>query len=203
MNTISVLNTFFSESTPLKKREFHSGEHIFHPGDSVHHIFGVEKGQAKLVRFTAEGRAIILHRAKTGESFAEAALFSKMYHCHAIAEIPSRIIFYPKKSILNAFRNQPERAEAFIALLASQVRTLRARLELRNILSARERIFQYLLLVARPEDFEVVIEGSFKDLASELGLAYETLYRELSRLEKDGILKRRKKTIKILKFSDI
>ena len=138
-----------------------------------------------------------MYVARPGESFAEAALLSDVYHCNAVAVARSRIVLFPRDSVLWSLQSNSGVAERFILLLASQVRTLRSRLELRNILSARDRIMHYLLLTS-PEGRFVTLQTSLKDLAAELGLAHETLYRELARLEKDGLVKRQGNRIRIL-----
>ena len=195
---IRVLDNLISDSTAIQTRSFEAEEYVFYQGDPAYHIFVVEKGQVKLTRYTIEGRSVIMQVANSDESFAEAALFSEVYHCNAITTVPSQVIFYPKQQILDTLRQYPEKAEEFIALLTFQVRALRTRLELRNILSARERILHYFLLRTTPDNPEVVIQDPLKDIAAELGLAHETFYRELAKLEKDGIIQRNDKTIKIL-----
>lgn len=195
---MDILNTLLCDSITIEKRCLKVGEFVFHKGDPTTHIFTVEKGLIKLTRFTMEGRAVILHKANAHESFAEAALFSDVYHCNAIATIPSQINCFPKKQTLEMFRKDPEKAEQFMSLLANQVRTLRTSLELRNIISAKQRIFEYFLLLVSTDNFEVVVRQSFKELAAELGLAHETFYRALAKLEKENIIKRDGKKIKIL-----
>jgi CRP-like cAMP-binding protein len=49
---------------------------------------------------------------------------------------------------MDALRTDPALAEAFMARLARQLQELRARMELRNIRSARVRVLQYLRLCA-------------------------------------------------------
>jgi DNA-binding Lrp family transcriptional regulator len=78
---------------------------------------------------------------------------------------------------------------------------LRTRLELSNILSARERILQFILVNLEPEKREIVLKGTLKDFSAELGLAHETLYRELKTLEKEGIIERNGNRIKIRALS--
>jgi CRP-like cAMP-binding protein len=197
---IDTLDKLLGDSVTIEKKSLGAGDFVFHKGDPANHIFTVEEGQVKLARYTLEGRTVVLHKANAGESFAEAALFSDTYHCNAVATMPSQISGYPKKEILEIFRENPGKAEQFMALLADQVRTLRTSLELRNILSAKQRIFEYFLLTASPDNGEVIIYQSFKELAAELGLAHETFYRVLAGLEKEKIIRRDGKKIKIIKF---
>jgi CRP-like cAMP-binding protein len=88
----------------------------------------------------------IWSRARRGEFFTEDALFAEIYHCD-VADAPS-LASVPKAKVMEALRADPELAGALMAQLANQLRDLRARMELPNICSARERVLQYLRLRA-------------------------------------------------------
>ena len=49
-----------------------------------------------MVRHAPDGRRVMLLSAVSGESFAEAALFSDTYHCDAVAEVASGVTVVPK-----------------------------------------------------------------------------------------------------------
>lgn len=192
---IYTLDKLFCDSERIKTRKLLPNEYVFFQGDIAQNIFAITTGQIRLERPTIEGRSVTMHVANAGESFAQPALFSDAYHCNAIANTSSIIQIYPKDKILNALRSHPDKAEIYIKHLSSQVRSLRTKLELRNILSARERILQYLFLVANPESREVIFAMPLKEIAGELGLAQETFYRELSKLHNEGVIKREKNKI--------
>jgi CRP-like cAMP-binding protein len=77
-------------------------------------------------------------------------------------------------------------------------------MELRNIRSARERIMQYLRLRAGPDDRgrSVRIEGQLQDIAAEIGMTREALYRTLAALEADGSIARTETAIVLNKSAD-
>ena len=77
-----------------------------------------------------------------------------------------------------------------MARLARQLQQLRARMELRNIRSARDRVLQYLRLRAGTEGRSVAMEGRLQDIAAEIGMTREALYRTLATLEAEGYLTR-------------
>jgi CRP-like cAMP-binding protein len=89
-----------------------------------------------------------------------------------------------------ALRKHPSLFEAFAARLARHLQALRARLELRNIRSARQRLIQYLRLSASADGRTVTIDGHLQDLAADLGMSREALYRTVAALEADGVIKR-------------
>ena len=178
-----------------------SGELLFRQVDRAEAIYRVETGRLRLIRRTIDDHLVILHTAGRGEFFAEASLFAEAYHCDAVAAAQSRVRVYPKTIVMAALRTDPALAEAFMARLARQLQELRARMELRNIRSARERVLQYLRLRAGVHGRSIAIEGQFQDIAAEIGISREALYRTLAALEAEGYLTRTENAI-LLKKSD-
>ena len=175
------------------------GELLFRQGDRAAAIYKVESGRLRMVRRTIDDHLVILHTAGRGEFFAEASLFAEAYHCDAIAAAQSRVRVYPKAIVMAALRTDPALAETFIARLARQLQELRARMELRNIRSARERVLQYLWLRAGVHGRSIAIEGQLQDVAAEIGMSREALYRTLAALEAEGCLARRESEILLKK----
>jgi CRP/FNR family transcriptional regulator, dissimilatory nitrate respiration regulator len=101
---------------------------------------------------------------------------------------------------MTALRADPTLAESFIARLAHQLQEIRARMELRNIRSARERVLQYLRLRAGLRGRSVTIEGQLQDIAAEVGMTREALYRTLAALEGEGALIRTETEIVLTKL---
>lgn len=179
------------------------GRTLFRQGDRAAAIYEVEQGRVRLLRHSIDSPAVPLHTARPGELFAEAALFADRYHCDAVAAIGSRVRAIPKRALLAAFRRDPAVAERFMAVLAHQIHALRRRLEQRNIRSARERVLHHLVLVADADGRTVTWDGSLMDLAAELGLSHEALYRTLAALEKEGTIVRTRSTITLQKIETL
>ena len=136
------------------------------------------------------GRETVLFVAGAGETFAEASLFSPAYHCDAIASTYAVVRVYPKSAVLSAFAKDPKAMQAFTATLARQLMGLRTRLAQRDIRSARARLRHFLALNTGADGRTVELRGTVKDLAAELGLTHEALYRTLAALEKAGEIRR-------------
>ena len=184
-------------------RDVAEGEALFYQGDLASAIFEVVSGRVRLVRRTIDDHLVAMHTARPGDLLAEAALFSNVYHCDAIAAVASRIRVYPKGPLLTALRRSPVLFEAFAARLAGQLQALRARLELRNIRSARERLLRYLRLSTTGDGRTLTIEGHLQDLAADLGLSREALYRTLAALETEGAIERSSTGIILKKASSV
>jgi CRP-like cAMP-binding protein len=83
-----------------------------------------------------------------------------------VAAGSTRVRAYLKERLLAAFGAEPKLALSFMAMLAHEIMALRARLEVRNVRSARERILQHLGLIAEtPHIFR--LDRTLKNLAAE------------------------------------
>lgn len=192
------------DSLPLQLRDGASyqnlvaGQLLFHFRDPAEYIFALEIGRIRLVRYTGEGNLVVFQIVRAGESFAESALFTELYHCNAVVEVPSRVIGYPKTLVWEVLQNNSELALNLLRRFDRKSQFLKKLLELRSIRSARDRLLQYLLFLASPGETRITFDRSYKDIATELGLSSETLYRNLSELEKSGVISRQGKEIELL-----
>jgi CRP/FNR family transcriptional regulator, dissimilatory nitrate respiration regulator len=171
-------------------RKLKSGEALFRLGDKTAGIYEVIAGRVRLARVDRSGRETVLYVAGPGETIAEASLFSAAYHCDAIAGADAVVRVYPKAAVLAAFARDPKAARAFTATLAHQVMGLRTRLAQRDIRTARERLRHFLALNVGADGCTVTLRGTVKDMAAELGLSHEALYRTLAALERAGEIRR-------------
>lgn len=181
------------------ERNLKAGEILFHLGDKSVGLYEVLSGRVRLARVDRAGHEIVLHVANAGETIAEASLYSRVYHCDAIASTKASVRLYPKDAVLGAFARDRKAAQAFAAGLARHVMSLRTRLEQRNIRSARERVRHFLALNVGADGCTVTLQGTGKDLAAELGLTHEAFYRTLATLENAGEIKRSGSRITLLR----
>jgi CRP-like cAMP-binding protein len=171
------------------ERKLKAGQTLFRMGARTAGLYEVLKGKVRLVRVDASGREAVLYSAAAGSVIAEASLFSAVYHCDAVASADAVVRLYPKAAILAEFQRDPKAAQVFMAMLAREIMRLRTRLELGNIHSARARVRHYLALNAAP-DGRVALSGTIKELAGDLGLSHEALYRTLAAMQRDGEIER-------------
>jgi CRP-like cAMP-binding protein len=163
-----------------------SGEALFRQGDPVAALYRLRGGRIRLARCLEDGVAVVLHVARAGETFAEASAFADAYHCDAVAEVPSDIEWVAKSDFLAALASNSAAGVAFTRLMAAQVRELRARAELRSIRSAPERVLAWLRMRASGNLPKVVLGQTWTEVAAEIGLTREAVYRAVAKLERDG-----------------
>ena len=187
-----VLSQLQSESLLLAK-----GDSLFHQGDQVVSFYYVESGKIKLTRDTVEGGQVLMYVALPGQTLAEASLFFDQYHCSAVADSESEVVAYRKSTLLAYLEQHPAAMKDFLKLFAGQVRDLRTINEIKNIRAAKERILAFIRH-GMNERQELYLEMSLKGVAYQIGLAHETFYRELKKLEQARRLIRKDGYIKLL-----
>lgn len=183
-------------SVQSKSVTFSKGDRVFIQGSEVDKIYLITSGRVKLVRENLEGNSIVIHTAYAGESFAEASLFSNEYHCYCVVDCDCELLSYSKKDVLEFLQHQPSLMMTLIENLTGQIRDLRLLGEIKSIYSAQDRIMAFLHFKANKGIFYYAY--SLTDLAQKIGLAQETLYRNLKSLEDDGRIIKQKGIIKLV-----
>ena len=187
----------FPEALSKQTITLQKGTTLFHQGDTVERIYFVNKGKLKLIRNTIDGTPVILHIGLSGETIAEASLFSNQYHCSAKADVACTVQSVNKQELLDYLDNNPREMKQLLAVLSRQVRDLRAINEIKNIRSAEARILAYIRCNIN-ENRIMTLELPLKELAHNIGLAHETFYRELKKLEDNAVIRRDIRIIELL-----
>jgi CRP-like cAMP-binding protein len=157
-------------------RRHDAGQQIFHSGDRVGFLHFVEAGRIDLVRQTRAGAPVILQRAGPGQVLAEASVYSATYHCDARTITNSVLRVLPVSAFRRSLETTPELAGIWAEYLAHSVQAARLRAEIRTLRTVAERLDAWLGGErALPE------KGTWQDLAAELGVSREALYRELAK----------------------
>jgi CRP/FNR family transcriptional regulator, dissimilatory nitrate respiration regulator len=114
-------------------RDLSNGEILFTQGDQAEAIFVLESGSILLLNYTEDGQQVNHYTVREKELFAELVLFKEVYLCTAIANRPSWVLVLPKQPFLEALKQSPELAEAFMAQLAERLHECKLLLELKDI----------------------------------------------------------------------
>lgn len=160
-------------------------ESLFRYNDPVTAVFFVRSGEMEAVRYTPDGEALVMMRARAGEFFGEPSLAVDHYACSAHAKVDSTLAVLPKKAVLDALHADQSFATAF---LLSQIRNARrqcSRYERVRLRRAEDRVLHYLICESG-DNGTIDLIGSLAEWAGELGLQPESLYRALGRLRSEG-----------------
>ena len=172
------------ESLKPSRREVKAGEVLFRVGDPAAAMFHVEQG---VIRQSRAG--VPLHTVEPGGAFAEWALFTDTCPCDAMAVTDAVVLAFAKTPALLLLKAHPEINLAFSAVLARQLHRMRGRLELVRQKGARERVLGYLVR-AGAADRTVSLGRTLTEVAHDIGITREALYRTLAKLESEGTIVR-------------
>ena len=174
---ITIMSNFLdslfhkSESRPLSV-----GETLFRTHDTVTDVFQVTSGAIVLRRVTIDGAELTLQDAQKGDVLAEASLYSPAYHCDAVARQNATIRSAPVTAVLARLRSSADLAELWAAHLAQSVQMARTRSEIRTLKTVSARFDAWLDLGGQPPS-----KGKIQEVAAEIGVSREALYRELAK----------------------
>lgn len=171
-----LIRALFSRACVL---HLDTDESLFLAGGIPEKMFLVETGSIALQRHTENGVTLVLQHARAGQMLAEASAYSDSYHCNAVATAPSRVACLPKQTFLAMMAQDPSRAALWAAKLAREVQAARTRAEIRALPRVADRLTAWLA-----EGNTMLPKGAWQQVASELGVTREALYRELSRRQK-------------------
>lgn len=173
---MSVDHTRLFAHPQATERRLQPGEVLFITGDPVSHIALITEGRVHLLRRTIKGTDVILQATGPGDVLAEASVYSACYHCGAEAAEYSTARLLPVELFRKGLREDPTLAEAWSAHLARAVQAARLRAEIRTLRKVSERVDAWL-----GEGRVLPDKGHQQDLAAELGITREALYRELAK----------------------
>lgn len=162
----------------ITKHQLNKGEIAFHQEEKTCGLFFVSSGLVELRRTTVTGGLVTVHRASSGETFAEASLFTDAYHCDAVAVTDTKLLELERQYVLTHLQNDPNFAIAMTKHLAKQNQFYRRKIEILATKNASERVFSALS--------DNLLQNDIISFASEIGLTHEAVYRSLRKLVDQG-----------------
>jgi CRP-like cAMP-binding protein len=162
------------------------GEAVFVQGSRPESVDFVQSGEIHLLRYTPGGGNILLHRS-CGGFIAEASIDASNYHCDAIAVSVTTLLRFDREQFKAALDSSADFCKAWRLMLAHEIRRLRSHCERLALHTAQARIAHYIACEGQHGVLE--LSSTLKSWALELGLSHEALYRELSRLKAQGLIR--------------
>lgn len=158
-----------------RQQKLAAGDILFRVGDAVRSLFLVAGGTIRLTRLLPHGFQLTLQRATTGTILAEASLFAESYHCEAGAAEDSIVQVLPLRRVEAAFQADHDLARAWARHLAHEVQHARTVAEILSLKTVAERVDAWITLLGPG----MPAKGRWRQVASEIGVTPEALYREL------------------------
>ncbi len=177
--------------------EFPAGEALFLTGDPPRWMFFVSTGEVVLERHGVDGQQACLQRCQSG-FVGEASLTSSRYHCDGRATVETQVTKVPIKALRQAFKTDAVFAERWIAMLSREMRQLRLQNERLSLPKVQDRLLH--LIETEGTDGRYALTCSVKNLARQLAVTHESLYRCLGQLEREKKISRTNGQITMTQF---
>lgn len=149
---------------------------LFFRGDVVEFLFVLQTGQIALTRHMVDGNRLILSRAVGPCILAEASIYSKHYHCDAVALCDCQLRKVVKDDFILLLASSPELANSWSAHLAQTLQAARQQSEIMRLKKVCDRVDAWIALNAG----KLPPKGQWKVLAEQIGVSEAALYRELA-----------------------
>ena len=152
-------------------------------------FFVVLQGRVEVSLSADGGFHKVVEIAGPGDQVGEAMMFcggAHLINARAITSVD--YLWISKADCLQAIALDPAFAVNLLQAMSGRFVALLADIKATNCLTARERIYQFLLAEPREGNW-VSLSLTKGTIASMLGIAKETLSRELQRLSADGLIR--------------
>lgn len=184
-------------------KPFKCGERIINEGNPVDGIYFINNGKVKVVSSYDSDNERILRFSKSGDLLGHRALSSATYPISATALTDTEVTFIPKEIFLKLVRTNPDFSVYILEFLARELSETEERMKsiIHNEVIVRIGIIICMLIDAYGYDqnnsLKLAYTLSRRDIASFAGTSYESVIRNLSKLDEQEIIKLEGKSILI------
>lgn len=189
-------------------RRVRTDEWLIEFADDTVDLFFVVRGRLRVTIQPISGAEVILRDLGEGEFFGELAAIDGRPRSAGVVAMTDSVVARMTPAIFrDLVHRHPDVCDQLLALLASQVRTLAARVMELSTFDVRHRIYSELLRLAKtnPGDGETKITPppTQAEIAARVGARREAVSRELMSLERAGLIERRRGAIVLVKPSEL
>jgi len=172
-------------------------ETLYSQGEPYRGMFVVLEGLAVDYKLSSEGRMLILHVCRPGDTLAEVPLFEERdagYLAHARTTRDSEILFLPREPFTTFLKTHPEVAWHMLQSFAGKMKEMSLQLEGVTLREVSSRLAHYLLREIEAGGDEeaqnpvLTLPLTKGSIASYLGTVHETLSRTFSRLIREKVI---------------
>ncbi len=198
-NELSEALTFLSAREACYKK----GETVIMLGSPITEFAIVLSGGVQISCDDINGNQIIMMSVSKGGMFAESLSVTKSPESpiYAVATEDTRLLWLKIAPILknSASPLDTKITTSFITALAAKCLSMNDRVQILSKKSIREKVITYFSqLSEHTKSDEITVPLSREDMASYLGVERSALSRELSNMQRDGIISYNKNHFKII-----
>lgn len=189
---------------------YKKGQVLFHEGNPAFGVYCISSGKIKLTKLSESGKEIIISISGPGDIVGSQHIVKAgLNDVTATALEETKICFIDREFMNKTVKAEPSCAMELVSHLTSDALKMHDRMAHFSHKNVRERVAYLLIDLARsygsetPQGTRLGIQLSREDMAGMLGIASETLIRELSILKEEGVIEQDGKTIILLKKNEL
>ena len=180
----------------LKIHTYQADEHLITLGDKTRDVFFIISGKVRITTYTTSGKEVTFQDMSAGKMFGElSAIDGQERSTNVVALEESVIASASPKDFYQILRNHPEVNERLLQQMSGLIRRLSERIIEFSALSVKSRVHAEILRLAKNSTLinntaEITPAPTHLDIANRISTHREAVSREISELNKSGILKK-------------
>lgn len=200
----SIIVKNLSEERKVKKNQI-----IFEEGDFVKGIYFINSGFVKVISNYESDKNRILRLSHGGQFLGHRALTSKHYPVSAIALTDTSLTFVPIEVFHKLFKNNPNFAYYILEFTISDLKDSESRMKAMIHSDVIVRVAVVLCMLVDSYGYSEETKGKLyyvlprSDIANMAGTTYESVIRNLAKLEEKKLISLKGKDIIILKEKEL
>lgn len=168
-------------------KSYKKGHVLFERGSTPEGVYCVIKGITKIETENEEGKTHILRLVGPGNLVGYRALFGKKkYEARAVVHEDSEICFIPKDVIFEIVEKDPQYTLKFLEMLSEDIKQAESRLCSATDKATPARVAETILFLHT--HYDPIKPWTRKDIADWAGTTPETVMRQISAFEDEGVL---------------
>jgi len=175
-------------------KKYTKGEILFYSGDESKYLHFLVKGVVRLYKHDFKDSEVLIHNINAPSLIAEIANYEEHpFPANCSFEVDSEVVLIDYEKFKEEFLHKKDISMLFIKSLSKKIKYLENFIHTNVSIDINAKVAKYIY------DNEKFLD-SIKQvkMAEILNIREETLSRKIAKLIKDGIIKKEKRTIRIL-----
>ena len=196
-------------SQRLKANNYKSNQHIITLGDHSREVFFIISGTVRITIYTSGGKEVSFRDMQAGQMFGElSAIDGRARSTNVVALTDAVVASIHADTFFKLLADYPQVNKFVLQQLTGLIRKLGDRIVEFSALSVKSRIHAELLRLANnnkrnDNTAEIIPAPTHQDIANRISTHREAVSREVSELNKKGIIKRNEGKLHIKDISKL
>jgi len=198
-DALTLMDELVKRRAPLKK-----GDYLFRTGDKFKSLYAIQYGSMKSYGLTVDGKEQVTGFHLTGEVLGMDAIDEDEHHCNAVALETTEVCELPFSALETLQNDVPNLQRDLNKIMSREIRRDQHMLLMLGSTTVEQRLARFILnLYERLQkrgasDNTLNLSMTRQDIGNYLGVAFETVSRQLAHMQDEGILEIKNRNIHIL-----